>query len=157
MTCGLWAKNKVTTVAARTVHEFTALLEALDRRFDEVINRALLPACGNICIVVEHAAVVAPFGGVSVHAPAFTDLADLHPVEDICIGPVGVIAGGMLGVGGGGRLRGAVLFIGLLGCLGGLHCGKCGLERETGVEKKTKRSGILLYSLEAASSSMTQS
>jgi len=148
---------KAIAMAERTIHEFTALLEPLDRGFDEVVDAALLPACGDIGIVVEHAAVVSPLGGISVHAPAFTDLADLHPVEDICIGPVGVIAGGMLGVGGGGRLRGAVLFIGLLGCLGGLHCGKCGLERETGVEKKTKRSGILLYSLEAASSSMTQS
>ena len=115
---------------AHTIHEFTALLKALDRRFDEVINRALLPACGNICIVVEHAAVVAPFGGVSVHAPAFTDLADLHSVEDVLVGAIGIVARGMLGVGGGGGLRGAVLLVGLLGGLGGLHYGKCSLGRQ---------------------------
>jgi len=77
---------------AHTIHEFTALLKALDRRFDEVVNTALLPACGDISIVVEHAAVVSPLCGISVHAPAFTDLADLHPVEDVCVSSVGVVA-----------------------------------------------------------------
>ena len=57
---------KAIAMAERTIHEFTALLEPLDRGFDEVVDTALLPACGDIGIVVEHAAVVSPLGGISV-------------------------------------------------------------------------------------------
>lgn len=110
--------------AARTIHEFTPFLKALNRCSDEIVNAALLPAGGDVSIVVKHAAVISPLGSISVHAPAFTDLPDLHPVEDICVCAIGVVAGGMLGVSGSRRLSGAVLFVGLLGGLGGLHCGR---------------------------------